>query len=95
MSDALAAAMAHVPAFEPGHVWLAGAGPGDPGCLTLAVLAGLRRAVADRLSVVTSAAAPTVTDIPDGEFRIWKNTTAGTVRLYANDSGTLRSVQLT
>ena len=44
MSDALAAAMAHVPAFEPGHVWLAGAGPGDPGCLTLAVLAGLRRA---------------------------------------------------
>jgi uroporphyrin-III C-methyltransferase len=32
------------PAFEPGHVWLAGAGPGDPGCLTLDVVAALGRA---------------------------------------------------
>ncbi|HMR33142.1 MAG TPA: uroporphyrinogen-III C-methyltransferase [Geminicoccaceae bacterium] len=38
---ALAAVLAHVPAFEPGHVWLAGAGPGDPGHLTAAVLVGL------------------------------------------------------
>lgn len=34
------------PAFEPGHVWLAGAGPGDPGCLTLDVLAALAAAEA-------------------------------------------------
>jgi uroporphyrin-III C-methyltransferase len=32
------------PALEPGHVWLAGAGPGDPGCLTLDVLSALDQA---------------------------------------------------
>lgn len=31
-------------AFEPGHVWLAGAGPGDPGSLTLEVLSALTQA---------------------------------------------------
>lgn len=33
-----------VPTLEPGQVWLAGAGPGDPGCLTLDVLSGLAQA---------------------------------------------------
>ena len=32
------------PRLEPGHVWLAGAGPGDPGCLTLDVLSALAEA---------------------------------------------------
>ena len=32
------------PVLEPGHVWLAGAGPGDPGCLTLDVLSALTQA---------------------------------------------------
>ena len=44
MSDAIDRVLAAMPILEPGHVWLAGAGPGDPGCLTLAAVAGLRQA---------------------------------------------------
>ena len=44
LMDALARLAPEFPAFEPGHAWLAGAGPGSPGCLTLEVVAALAAA---------------------------------------------------
>ncbi len=46
MSNAASATslLSQLPELRPGHVWLAGAGPGDPGLLTLYVLAGLAQA---------------------------------------------------
>lgn len=44
MTDSLAPLLEDLPLFEPGWVWLAGAGPGDKGLLTLHTLNALRQA---------------------------------------------------
>jgi len=42
--DTLSAFLERAPRLEPGHVWLAGAGPGDPGMLTLDVVSAIAQA---------------------------------------------------
>jgi hypothetical protein len=37
---------------------------------------------------------PTVADIPAGTSLLWKDTAGGTVKLYYNDGGALKSVAL-
>lgn len=54
---------ANGPILAPGHVWLAGAGPGDPGLLTLDAFAGLSQAdviVHDALVDPRVAGAPAI-----------------------------------
>lgn len=43
-AEKIVSLMQNGPRLEPGHVWLAGAGPGDPGMLTLEVAAALGQA---------------------------------------------------
>lgn len=52
------------------------------------------RDLQQRLSLKTTAAYPVAADIPAGEVRVWKNSSTGIVRLYANDGGTLKFVAL-
>lgn len=37
---------------------------------------------------------PGVSGVPSGTWSVWKNTTSGQVRLWANDGGVMKSVQL-
>ena len=53
---------------------------------------------ASRITAITTikskAGAPTTTDITASNWAIYKDTTAGTLKLWANDGGTLKSVAL-
>lgn len=46
-------------------------------------------------TVIQSTTDPTTAVIGTNQWAIYKNTTNGQVRLWANDNGTMRSVQLT
>ena len=46
-------------------------------------------------SVISLPGNPTTSDIPAGTYAIYKNTATNTVRLWANDGGTLKGVTLT
>ena len=45
-------------------------------------------------SVISKAGDPTTSDISSGQWAIYKNTSSGTVKLWANDGGTMKSVAL-
>lgn len=47
------------------------------------------------MSIQSKAGEPTTTDIPSGNWAIYKDTVGGTLKLYANDGGTIKSVTLT
>lgn len=47
------------------------------------------------ISVVSKAGVPTTSDIASGQWAVYKDTSGGTVRLWANDGGTMKSVTLT
>jgi hypothetical protein len=38
---------------------------------------------------------PTVSDLPNGTWMVYKDTAGGTLKIYANDNGTIKSVTLT
>ncbi len=43
----------------------------------------------------SQATDPGTTGVPNGTWSIWKNTTSGLVKLWANDGGVMKSVTLT
>jgi len=57
-----------------------------------AVTALSSRGIVDMKS---KSGAPTASDIPASQWAIYKDTSGGTVKLWVNDAGTLKSVTLT
>lgn len=47
-----------------------------------------------RMIVHQAAADPTTAEVPLNQWVIYKNTTSGTVKLWVNDNGTLKSVTI-
>jgi len=47
------------------------------------------------LPLNSMAGDPTTSDIPSGYSKLYKNTSTSTIKLWVNDSGTLKSVTLT
>lgn len=45
--------------------------------------------------VISKAGFPTTSDIAAGQWAVYKDTSGGTVRLWTNDGGTMKSVTLT
>jgi hypothetical protein len=70
-----------------------GGTPGEYNHLTNAELASLGTFI-DNVTK-TKAGLPTTSDIAAGTWAIYKDTSGGTVRVWANDGGVMKSVTLT
>lgn len=70
------------PELEPGHVWLAGAGPGNPGCLTVDVVSAL--AAADAV-VYDALVQPSVLEIAEKAEQIFAGKRGGRPSMRQND----------
>lgn len=70
----------------------------DAANITAGILALARGGTGSGVGRITGiqsgAGAPTTTNIPASNWVIWKDTTGGTIRLYVNDAGTLKNVEL-
>jgi hypothetical protein len=55
----------------------------------------LLRRQANTPKFYSQATDPGTSGVPSGTWSIWKNTTSGLVKLWLNDSGTMRSVGIT
>lgn len=55
----------------------------------------LVKALSERFSIASSDVAPTIDDIPAGEFRVHKNTTTNVVVLAVNDGGVIKTIEFT
>ncbi|MBJ3763510.1 uroporphyrinogen-III C-methyltransferase [Maribius pontilimi] len=78
------------PEFQPGWVWLCGAGPGDPGLLTLHALNALRQA---DVVVYDALVEPTILDWAPGAERIYAGKRGGKPSAMQRDIS-LRLVEL-
>jgi uroporphyrin-III C-methyltransferase len=74
MTSALEALLRNGPRLLPGHVWLAGAGPGDPRCLTIEVVAALGQA---EVLVHDALVDPAVLDLAPQAERIFAGKRGG------------------
>ena len=85
------ARLAYRPAqLQPGHVWLAGAGPGDPGCLSIEALSALTDA---DVVVHDALVSPAILEVASGTELVFVGKRAGRPSMKQADI-TARLVQL-
>ena len=53
------------------------------------------RRMANQPVFYASTADPGTTNVPNGTWAVWKNTTSGIVKLWVNDGGVMKSVTIT